>query len=203
MDSSGRRRDPRFEDLLDRSRASLAQFFSRRAVNLLRYESIEDLVQGACVKALDAAAQFEVRGDEEFHRWVLLVAKQHAADRHRYWTALRRRAGKAVRYAVSTASQSESQELREFAASQSGPATRAGRREEIDLATKALTALFPRDHAILQSVLDDEPVESLASRLGLGYEAAKKARQRALERLVLTIRVLRARGTPGSHPSRG
>jgi DNA-binding CsgD family transcriptional regulator len=50
------------------------------------------------------------------------------------------------------------------------------------LAMRALTALFPRDQELIAWIADDLPLDEIARRLGIGYDAAKQARLRAIER---------------------
>ena len=68
------------------------------------------------------------------------------------------------------------------AAQSAGPATFAERREQVGLAMKALDQLPERDRKLMEWHAADVPLEEIALRLGIAYDAAKHARQRALEK---------------------
>ncbi len=55
------------EELLVTPRARLLDLVSREARGLLRYDTAEDLVQAAHVRALQKAAAFEFQGEERFN----------------------------------------------------------------------------------------------------------------------------------------
>jgi DNA-directed RNA polymerase specialized sigma24 family protein len=88
---------PALPERLIEHRDTLAQFLRREGAGLLRYESVADLVQGVHLHAIEAAARFEYRGEAELVAWLKQVARQHIADRHRYWQAQKRSAGKLLR----------------------------------------------------------------------------------------------------------
>lgn len=74
-----------------------------------------------------------------------------------------------------------------------GPATLAERRDLLVRAARAIEVLYPRDRDLVRAIVEDEPLEDLARRLGVGYEAAKRARLRALTRFRKAFELL-ARG---------
>jgi len=181
---------PSLADLLQSHRDALLRFVEREASNLLRHETTEDLVQGIHLRALEAERHFEWRGEKEFLGWLAAVARQHFADRHAYWTALRRRAGKMLRLsALATGTDAGPAEAPPRSPGP-GPATLAERRDLLVRAARAIEVLYPRDRDLVRAIVEDEPLSDLARRLGVGYEAAKKARLRALTRFRKAIELL-------------
>ncbi|MFN0205833.1 MAG: RNA polymerase sigma factor [Planctomycetota bacterium] len=179
----------RLENLLDRHRKSIERIVEKEGSGLLKYESAEDLVQGVLLRAIAGEKHFLYIGEAEFIQWITTLAKQQIADRYQYWTALRRRAGRVLRLAESI-SVSSGESAVTPAASQTGPSTFASRRELAELALRALAALFPKDQEIVKATIDGASVEELASKLDISYEAAKKSRQRALERFRKTFEII-------------
>jgi len=188
-----RRDAPDLASLLETHRASLLRFVEREGSGLLKYEAADDLVQGVHVRAVAAADRFEYRSDREFLGWIQQVARQHIASRHEYWSALRRKAGKMLRLSFSGTGSAGSAGL-EVAASATGASTVASRREQIAIAMRALAVLFPKDQEVVRWVVDDLPIAEMAERLGVSYEAAKKAKLRALERFRSTFELIVRRG---------
>ena len=184
-------RPPSLTALLAAHREALRAMLLRRASGLLRFESADDLVQGVHVRALEARAHFEYQGDREFFGWLARVARQHIAHRHRHWRALRRSAGRVLRFQAS-----ESLRLDrgggapEPAVSATGPPTAAFRREQVEVAAQALAMLFPRDQDLVRWITDDVAIDEIARRLGVSHAAAKKARLRALERFRKTFEIV-------------
>ncbi|MFN0205160.1 MAG: RNA polymerase sigma factor [Planctomycetota bacterium] len=172
--------------LLDRHRAELIRYIERAATSLLRFEAAEDLAQGISIRALSVAETFVYRSDEEFFGWLIALAKQHFAKRRAYWTALRRGGGIALRLSASDSQASNASGI-DPVISQTGPSTVASRREQLSLAMRALEVLYPRDREIIQWLAEDVSVEEISNRLGTHYEAAKKARQRAVDRFRRTF----------------
>ena len=182
--------------LLERHRAWLVSFVEREGSGLLRYEGVDDLVQGIHLRAVAAGERFEYRGEGDFLGWLATIARRQIAARHEYWTALRRRAGKALRLSLSG-----SQAI-DPPGTATGPATRAVRREQVEIAMRALSALFPKDQELIRAALDGVALEETARSLGLSYEAAKKARLRAIQRFRQTYALAgrRGGGIKGSSP---
>jgi RNA polymerase sigma factor (sigma-70 family) len=178
-------------DLLAAHRDALRRFVEREGSGLLGRETVEDLVQGIHLQAIRVARRFEYRGEAEFLAWLRKVARQHIADRARYWRAMRRDAGNLLRVtaALSRSDGGRSRAV-EIAATGTGPRTSAERRELIELATRALPALFPRDRDLVAWIAEDLPIEEMARRLGVSYGAAKQARRRAIERFRTVLKAL-------------
>jgi RNA polymerase sigma factor (sigma-70 family) len=191
---------PSLARLLERHRGALVRLVERHGSGLLRYETAEDLVQGVHLRAIEIADRFEYRGDKEFFAWIAKIARHHIANRHEYWSAMRRNAGKLLRITLDRSQTRSGTRGVEPAGAGRGPSTVAARREEAALAMKALSVLFPRDRELLEGFGAGLSVEETAERLGLSYEAAKRARQRAIERFRKTFELLLARGRGGAYP---
>ena len=179
--------------LLERHRSSLGRFFEREAQGLLKHESVDDLVQGAHLRALKQAEQFTYRSEREFLAWLQIVARQHIGDRRDYWVALRRDAGSVLRITTSpTGSQSGGSAPSGVnpTANLIGPATFAMRRELVGVATKAIACLLPRDQEIVRAVCQGASNAELAQMIGVAYDAAEKAKNRALERFRKTFELM-------------
>jgi RNA polymerase sigma factor (sigma-70 family) len=174
---------PALGDLLVRFRGELTGYVHKHAGRLLRHESADDVVQGIHLRVLEQRAAFEYRGDESFLAWIRAVARSHLADRHAYWSALRRRPARLVRLVRTGEITGDRSAAAEPAASATGPSTFASRREQVDVAVRALGLLPERDRNLVQWSLDGVDPAEQARRLGVSVEAADRARRRAVERL--------------------
>jgi RNA polymerase sigma factor (sigma-70 family) len=173
---------PTFARLLDRHRGLLVRWSQVHGAGLLRYESAEDLAQGATLRALQASARYVHRSEEGFVGWLVEIARAHVADRWDWWRARKRHAGRALRLALGSGTTS-SDGAPEPASRRTGPTTFAGRRELLARAARALAAIGERDGELVRQQVEGVSVEETAARLGLSYAAAQRARLRALERL--------------------
>lgn len=177
--------------LLELHREALLRWTNKNARGLLKRESADDVVQGIQLRALKQEAQFTYRGEKEFLAWVFLVAKQHVADRHDYWSALRREAGKMLRVTASDAKASRASIAGINPAAEGiGPGTYASRREMMEIAARALDVMLPRDREIIQLVGQGRSNDEIAEALAVGYDAAEQAKRRALERFKKTVELL-------------
>ena len=167
--------DPSLTDLLVVHRADLLAYVERHSGRLLRYESSDDLLQGIHVRAIEHGETFRFRGREPFLAWIHAVARSHLADRHSYWSALRRRPAGLVRLGTATGDADP-------VATSTGPSTFASRREQIEIAVRALALLLPRDRDLVRWTSDSVPPQVQATRLGVTRDAADRARGRALGR---------------------
>ena len=166
---------PSLADLLVEHRRDLLAFVQRQAGRLLRFESADDLVQGIHLRALEHGATFRWRGREPFLAWLHTVARNHLADRHDYWSAMRRRPSRLVRLGTASGTGAAADEP---AATSTGPSTSASRREQLEIALRALAVLLPRDRDLVRWACEDVPVETQAERLGITPDAADRARRR-------------------------
>ncbi len=181
---------PTLADLLVRHRAALQEFLRREASGLLRYESVEDLAQGVHVRALQETGSFEYRSEKQFFAWLFAVARHHIADRHDYWSALKRGAGRVLRYTLGGSSAEQNSAVLLPAGVEPGPQTFATRRELVAQTARALAALPPRDRDLVRWQSEGIDVDERAARLGLSYAAAQRASLRAVERFKKTFRLL-------------
>ncbi len=185
--------------LLAKHRGALTNFLDREAKSLQRHEGVEDLVQGVHMRALRQVDQFDYRGEREFLAWLYLIAKQHIADRRDYWTALRRDGGAMLRITTSDGGggggATSSFGVNPMA-EMIGPATFAMRREVVALAARAIGCLLPRDQEIVRAVCQGETNTDIAKRIGVEYDAAEKAKARAMERFKKTFELLSRRANP-------
>lgn len=171
-------------------RPRLLGFVRSHAGATLRSETADDLVQDIHLKAVSRADEFVFRSEPEFEAWVLRVARGHLADRHDYWTAAKRRPERLLRLTRAEGHGSDPAAVREPARDTAGPATRAGRADELARAEKALGLLLPRDADLVRGAADGRTLDEEAERLGITYASAQKARHRALERYRRAFEVL-------------
>src|SRR5687768_4823928 len=169
-------------EMLQGHRPQLLAWAQREAgVALLRFESADDLVQGVHQEALRSAERLEWRGEEAFMAWLYQIARRHLNNRRDHWFAIKRNGANILRLTW-TGPQGEAQRI-PLADTATGPATFANRREQMTLATKALSLLLPRDREIVQWTAAGLSIEDQAARLGMSVEAAQRAKNRAIERL--------------------
>ncbi len=195
---------PPFSELIERHRATLERFLRSHARGVLRFEAEDDLVQGVMLRAYRGEGHFSYRGERAFVAWLLTVARQHVASRHKYWSAEKRVGGELLRITEHMRSAPSDRTERGGvtpAAASKGPATRAENRELTGLAMRAVRLLLPRDQELVRAVAVGMPLADLAVRLGIGPDAAERARLRALERFRKAFEVLRRRA--GEPPSDG
>lgn len=186
--------DPRaggFDQALERQRRELLRFVERRAGGaLLRMESAEDLAQDIYARALRAAQSFEWRDEAGFRAWLFEIARHHLDDKRDYWAALKRAGAAVLRLDASTDLDLAPLDVRELAASVTGPSTFASRREQLAIAARALALLLPQDRAWVEAAARGEGTRAIAERLGVGLAAAESARKRALERFRKTFELV-------------
>jgi DNA-directed RNA polymerase specialized sigma24 family protein len=169
-------------DLLLAHRGRIETMVRFEARGLLRFETEEDLVQGILARALERGTSFAYRDDPSFFSWIRRTAESYLADRRAHWGALKRRAGRVLRLTQGGGGEPAPGSALEPPSDATGPSTIASRREQIGLVMKALDLLLPKDRDLVRWSADGVDVEETARRLGIGYEAAGKARQRALDR---------------------
>lgn len=150
---------------------------------LLRFDSVDDLIQGVMQEAVAAAGSFEWRGEEAFLGWLATITRRHLAARRDYWFACKRNPGAVLRLTRTTFGGG-------IADGASGPSTFANRREQIVLITKAMAMLLPRDRDVVAWSATGVDVDQTAAWLGVSRDAAEKCRTRALERLRKTFILL-------------
>ena len=184
---------PTLESLLEHTRERLLQWMQREARGLLRFETDEDLVQGVHSRAVGEAGAFDFRGDGAFWSWLVTLARRHVADRHDYWSALKRGSGQVLRLTFSGSRSGDPDAAAVPAGIATGPGTFASRREMLVLATRALDLLPERDRQFVRWNSQGVELETQAEELGLSYAAAQRAGLRALERFRKTYKLLAQR----------
>lgn len=184
---------------LARCEPALRALLRREAgTTLLRFDSLEDLLQGVHAEAVRSGDAFEYRSEPEFIGWLFTIARRHVMARREYWFAGKRRHGAILRLTFSAGSGQI--ERRELADSATGPGTFAFRREQLLLATRAAAMLLPRDREIVHALVDGVTAPELSQRLGITVDAAEKAKVRAIERLRRAFELL-SRAAPGNADS--
>lgn len=165
--------------LLEERQRELEEFLAPRAGWLLRYESLEDLAQGVRVRAIERGSSFSYEGEAAFFSWLHRVARSHLADRANYWSALKRRSAALLRL---TAGDPGTAAAGMPASTWTGPETVAHRKELLTMAVQVLATLPERDARLVRWSSEGVELHAQAERLGISYEAARKASRRALER---------------------
>ena len=186
--------DHSLETALVRHRARLHAFVRQQAGRLLRFESVDDLVQGVLVRALSRRHTYQHTDEDGFLGWMFTVARSHLADRHVHWSALKRKSGRLLRITADPGGTRDPYAVAQPAGSAPGPATFAERREQLLLAVQALSTLLPRDRRLMGWFADGLPIQEQATRLEISYAAAQRAHLRALERFRKAFELLRRRG---------
>ncbi|MCP3914246.1 MAG: RNA polymerase sigma factor [bacterium] len=168
------------DERIAEAQPQLVRFVRRRAQGrLLRYETVEDLAQAITARALSGSAGFEGDDPVRFWAWLYKVALNHLDDRRAYWMALKRYAGSTARLALADSGDG----VGEPAGNESGPATRAERREMLVVVARALAGLAERDRQLLELASQGASDAEIGVELGMAGESAGRAKRRALERL--------------------
>ena len=179
-------------ELLIEHRVKLLRYIERNAGMLLRFETSDDLVQGIHLRALKYGDDFEYRGVEPFFAWLFEVAKSHFKERREHWMALKRKPARLFRLTQAAAT-SDPGAVAEPPGSGTGPSTFAARREQLNLAVKALAMLMPRDRDLVRWMTEGVDDTEIGRRLGMEPRSAARARQRAVERFQRAHRLLNQR----------
>lgn len=184
---------PDLERLLLARRGLLLGFVAKHGGLVLRYETAEDLVQGIHLRALRKAGGLVHRSDEETLSWLFTLARRFLADRRDHWKALRRGPGRLLRLTDDASATADPRAVSAPPRRATGPSTYASRREQHDLAVKALALLLPRDRALVRGHAEGLSVGEQAARHGISPAAAQRARLRALDRFRKAFTVLSRR----------
>ena len=184
---------PSLDELIEDHRELLSGFLARHGAGVLRFDALDDLVQGTILHVLEARADFHWQGPEAFRAWLFTLARSYIARRHRHWRALKRDAGRVVRFSLTGSATSVGLEPW---ISQTGPLTFSVRKESLRLAVKALSVLTERDRDLVMGEAQGENLADQAARMGLSYEAAQRARLRAIERFKTAYEVLGDQRSP-------
>lgn len=185
---------PQLAALLAVRREDLLAFARRHGGPALRHESPEDLVQGIHVRVLERSADYEHRGEAEGTAWIWTVARNYLHDRRAHWTAMKRRPAALVRITSGGRTSTGLGSPNEPASPSAGPSTFASRREQLEIAVRALALLLPRDRDLVGWHAEGVPLSEQAARLGVSYEAAERAHLRAIDRFRKAHALLVRRG---------
>ena len=180
-----------FARWLERHRDDVLRFVERRAGGaLIRMESAEDLAQDVCARALRHADKFELRDEPSFRAWLFEIARNHLDDRRDYWSALKRVGSDVLRWSPPETTGIAPLEVRDLAASVTGPSSFAVRREQLAIAAKALALLLPRDRELVEGASRGLSAGEQAAIFGTSTAAVESARKRAFERVRKTFRLV-------------
>ncbi len=181
--------------LLIQHRDQLERAIRQKAAGLIRFESANDLVQGIHMHALRVEEKFEYLGDQAFKGWLMKIAEQHIADRHRYWNAKKRKAERMIQLSGTQSEGSESPGRVDPVSPNTGPFSFAAREDDVDLALEAIKVLKERDQQFVHWMSEGLSTGEVAERLEITESAAERGRLRAIERFRKAFEIiLRKRG---------
>ncbi len=170
--------------LLERHLPGLRTYVRRNvSPGVLAKESSADLVQSVCREVLQNLDKFEYQGEAAFRSWLYQAALRKLIDRHRYYTAEKREAGREAR--VEGAERLSSDAAMVLAASFAGsPSGEAIMNEEVQRLEKGFAALTEPDRRIIHMVYVRGLSHSdVAKELDCTEVASRKQLSRALARL--------------------
>ncbi len=159
-------------DALTNFLPELAGYIRRRTGGTISAkESSSDLVQSVCREIYQHLDRFQHGDEKAFKQWLFRTAERKIIDRHRYYTAGRRDAGR----------ESPADAEADGARHRVTPSRYAMAREELDRVQAALTELPPhyREVIVLARILDLSHAE-VAERLGKTESAVRSVLHRAL-----------------------
>lgn len=143
-------------------------------------ESASDLVQSACREVLAHLDRFRYDGEAGFQRWLYATALRKIQDRHRYYKAEKRDAGREVHQPSGIAEQL-------FGAS-STPSGQAAVRDDLARVERALVELPENYRTVIRlAYLESLPHAEVAARMGIQESNARMLLSRALARLARVL----------------
>ncbi len=180
------------DELVAKYRPDLVNYVANHAGRpLLRFDTVDDLVQGAILEALNSAEGFETRSDEECRSWLFTVTHRHLIRRREYWFSMKRDSRKVAKLTL-TGSRGDATSI-PIPYTGSGPVTHSDRRDLVLRVTKAMAMLLPRDRELLRFAAEGASTKELAERLDMTEASAGQARLRAFDRLRKAYRLLEQR----------
>lgn len=145
-------------------------------------ESASDLVQSACREVLEHIDRYRYDGEDGFKRWLYATVLRKIQDRHRYYKAEKRDAGREVRIDGGSASAPIEQLF--AGATSATPSRAASLRDEYARVERVLGGLPERHReAIRLAYLEELPHREIAARMGISEANARMLLSRALARL--------------------
>ena len=174
---------PAVEALLARFLPGLQQYLARHAGALVRNkESVADLAQSVCREVLERLRdeRFEYRGEAQFVEWLQQAAVHKLQNRHRFYRAEKRDAGREVAPPADTATRA----IEQLAVTSSTPSRHAMQREVGEEVRAALQALSERDRQVIQWChFEQKTHQEVAALLGVTESHSRVLLARALARL--------------------
>lgn len=172
------------KDLITKHQSFLRAVCRDEGARVRRFESADDVLQGFQVHLLTSSPGFEDQGEPAFKGFIRTSVRNYVINRYKYWTAKCRHASGILRLAQSTGPRIEP--------AASGPRNSrfAHLKEQYCILVKALDVLPDKDLDLISSLCKEEPLAELAERRGSSEDAARKARERALENLKQTVRLV-------------
>lgn len=171
-----------FNQRIEDHRDILIGYLARHAgPPLLRFDTVEDLVQGTMVEALRSADGFQLRTEEEWRAWLFTLARRHVMRRREYWFSMKRDSRAVVKLTL-TGSRGGQTPI-PIPDPRSGPVTRADRRDLELRITRAMAMLLPRDRDIIRMAAEGATTEALSQHFEVSKDSASQARLRAFDRL--------------------
>lgn len=171
------------EALLARFLPGLQQYLGRHAGALVRQkESIADLAQSVCREVLERLRdeRFEYQGEAQFVQWLQQAAVHKLQNRHRFYRAEKRDAGREVAPRLG----SDGGGVEDFAVTGATASQSAVRREVGEEVRRALERLPERDRQVIQWChFEGKTHADVAAQLAITESHSRVLLARALARL--------------------
>ncbi|MCC7010980.1 MAG: sigma-70 family RNA polymerase sigma factor [Planctomycetes bacterium] len=170
------------DELLERHLPGLRSYVKKNiSPALLAKESSSDVVQSVCREVLQGMERFEYQGEAAFRSWLYQAALRKIIDRHRYYKAEKRDAGREMTRPSATMSEADFAVL---ASSMHSPSRDAVMQEEITRLERAFAKLSSGDQQVIRMVyIEGLSHAQVAERLGMTEVNSRKQLSRALARL--------------------
>lgn len=182
---------PAIDALLARFLPGLQQFLAREAGALVRAkESVSDLAQSVCREVLERLRdeRFEYHGEAQFVRWLQQAAVHKLQNRHRFYRAEKRDAGREIAPVAGDGSGTGGG-LADVPAGSGTPSQAAADREQGAELAMALAKLPERDRQVIQLChFEGRSHEDVATVLGITPSHSRVLLARALARLARSAR---------------
>lgn len=168
-----------FDALLERCLPIVVGVVRRQLGSLLRSrEESLDLAQSVCRQALEHAADFEFRTQEQFRAWLVTLVEHKIRDRYREVLAAKRDVRRERR--IGPDENGAARDSGDLRAETSGPSSRAARRDESAVLREAIQALpEPLKEALRLHQLLGFSYEEVARRTGCTPKQARLRVQKA------------------------